>query len=190
MSENEYLRTDEAAKLLGVHVNTINNWIRTGKLPSVRVGKLHRIPRRELEAQIRKLDHQHVHTIAVANQKGGVAKTTTTLNVAAALALQGKKVLVVDLDPQGGCSVMLGYDPSSFSKTLYDVLLFDEVKAHEVIMPTGAGFDLLPSNLDLAAGEFGLKQRMAAEQVLKFKLSFIEDEYDLFYWTVPHPSVF
>src|SRR6185436_2336116 len=107
MSETEYLRTDEAANLLGVHVNTIKSWIRSGQLPSVRVGKLHRIPRRELEAQIHKLDHQRVHTIAVANQKGGVAKTTTTLNVAAALALKGKRVLVVDLDPQGGCSVML-----------------------------------------------------------------------------------
>lgn len=188
MSENEYLRTEEAAKLLGVHVNTIKSWIRSGKLPSVRVGKLHRIPRRELEAQIRNLTHQRVHTIAVANQKGGVAKTTTTLNVAAGLALHGKKVLVVDLDPQGGCSVMLGYDPSSFSKTLYDVLLFDEVKAGEVIIPTGAGFDLLPSNLDLAAGEFDLKQRMAAEQVLKFKLSFIEDNYDFILLDCP-PSL-
>ncbi len=188
MSETEYLRTDEAAKLLGVHINTIKSWIKSGKLPAVRVGKLHRIPRRELEAQIKNIHRQRVHTIAIANQKGGVAKTTTTLNVAAGLAAKGKRVLVVDLDPQGGCSVMLGYDPSSLTKSLYDVLLFDEIKAREVIISTGAGFDLLPSNLDLAAGEFDLKQRMAAEQVLKFKLSFIEDDYDFILLDCP-PSL-
>src|SRR5687767_9564623 len=112
MSETEYLKTDEAARLLNVHVNTIKSWIHSGKLPSVRVGKNFRIPRRELDSQIKSLTSKSVHIIAVANQKGGVAKTTTTLNIAAALGLRGKRVLVVDLDPQGGCAVMLGYDPA------------------------------------------------------------------------------
>lgn len=178
MAETEYLSTEEAAQLLNVHRNTIKSWLLSGKLPAVRVGKLYRIPRRELEAQIKKLTNDEFQVIAVANQKGGVAKTTTTLNIAAALALRGKRVLVVDLDPQGGCAVMLGFDTTTFSKTLYNVLLFDEVKARDAIIPTNSGFDLLPSNIDLAAGEFELKQQMAAEQVLKFKLGFVAGDYD------------
>lgn len=70
--------------------------------------------RRELEAQVKSLHKTGVHIIAVANQKGGVAKTTTTLNLAAALVANGERVLVVDLDPQGGCAVSLGIDPASF----------------------------------------------------------------------------
>lgn len=178
MSETEYLRTEDAAKLLNVHVNTIKSWIRSGKLPSVRIGKNYRIPRRELEAQVKSLHDNGTHIIAVANQKGGVAKTTTTLNIAAALATQGKRVLVIDLDPQGGCAVMLGIDPGSLPKTLYNLLVYDEVKPEDAIIPTAAGFDLLPSNIDLAAAEVELKQQMAAEQVLKHKIGFIEDRYD------------
>src|SRR5258708_1531196 len=166
MGETELLSTEEAATLLNVHVNTIRSWIDKGKLPTVRVGKLYRIPRRELETLIRFPNHTGVHIIAVANQKGGVAKTTTTLNLAAALATNGYKVLVVDLDPQGGCAVSLGIDPGSLAKTLYNVLIFDEVRAQDAIIPTSAGFDLLPSNIDLAAAEVELKQQMAAEQVL------------------------
>lgn len=188
MSETEYLKTEDAAKLLNVHVNTIKSWIRSGKLPAVRIGKNYRVPRRELDALIKQHKDQRTHIVAIANQKGGVAKTTTTLNLAAALALQGKRVLVVDLDPQGGCAVMLGYDPNSFSKTLYNVLLFDEVLAKDAIIQTAAGFDLLPSNIDLAAAEVELKQQMAAEQVLKFNLSFVHEHYDFILLDCP-PSL-
>src|SRR5258706_13943554 len=127
MGETELLSTEEAANLLNVHVNTIRSWIDKGKLPTVRVGKLYRIPRRELETLIRLPNHIGVHIIAVANQKGGVAKTTSTLNLAAALGKNGYKVLVVDLDPQGGLAVSLGIDPGSFSKTLFNDLLFHQV---------------------------------------------------------------
>lgn len=184
----ELLRTEEAAQLLKVHPNTIIAWIKSGKLPVVRVGKNYRIPRRELEAQIKSINKTGTRIIAVANQKGGVAKTTTTINLAAALALEQYKVLVVDLDPQGGCAVLLGIDPSSLAKTLYDVLLFDEIKSEQAIIPTSAGFDLLPSNIDLAAAEVELKQQIAAEQVLKFNLGLIEDNYDFILLDCP-PSL-
>src|SRR5579859_470553 len=188
MVETELLSTEEAANLLNVHVNTIRSWIEKGILPTVRVGKLYRIPRREIETLIKHPNKAGPHVIAVANQKGGVAKTTTTLNLAAALAQAGKRVLVVDLDPQGGCAVSLGIDPGSLSKTLYNVLLFDEVKPQEAIIPTSAGFDLLPSNIDLAAAEVELKQQMAAEQVLKHNRSFVQDDYDFLLLDCP-PSL-
>jgi len=117
MVETELLSTEEAAQLLNVHVNTIRSWIDKGKLSTMRVGKLYRIPRRELESLIKLPNQTGVHIIAVANQKGGVAKTTTTLNLAAAFAMNGYRVLVVDLDPQGGCAVSLGIDPGSLPKT-------------------------------------------------------------------------
>lgn len=98
--------------------------IHSGRLPSARISKLRFIPRLEIEALVRE-GIRKTHKISVANQKGGVAKTTTNINLAAALVVKGKKVLVVDLDPQGGCSVMLGYDPGAFSTTLYNVLLSD-----------------------------------------------------------------
>lgn len=188
MVETELLRTEDAAKLLNVHVNTIRSWIEKGKLPTVRVGKNYRIPRRELEALIKQPLNKGPHIIAVANQKGGVAKTTTTLNLAAALASKDCRVLVVDLDPQGGCAVSLGIDPGSLAKTLYNVLLFDEVKPQDALVPTAAGFDLLPSNIDLAAAEVELKQQMASEQVLKFNLGFIEKDYDFILLDCP-PSL-
>jgi len=188
MDEMELLTTEEAAKFLKVHVNTIRRWIEIGKLPTVRVGKLYRIPKRELQAQIKTDLKEGARVIAVANQKGGVAKTTTTMNIAAGLALDGKKVLVVDLDPQGGCSVSLGIDPSNLSKTVYNMLMFDEVKPQDVVIATGAGFDLLPSNIDLAAAEVELKQQMAAEQVLKSNLAVLVDNYDFILLDCP-PSL-
>ena len=153
MSETEYLKTEDAAHVLNVHVNTIKSWIHSGKLPAVRIGKNFRIPRRELDTLIKQLADRAVHIIAIANQKGGVAKTTTTLNLAAALALQGKRVLVVDLDPQGGCAVMLGYDPNAFSHTLYNVLLFDEISAQDALVQTAAGFR--PAPLEYRPGSGG-----------------------------------
>src|SRR5260221_7868207 len=105
MSETELLTTEESAQLLNVHVNTIRSWIDKGKLPTVRVGKLYRLPRRELEALIKLPNKLGAHIIAIANQKGGVAKTTSTLNLAAALASEGYRDLIVDLHSQGGFGV-------------------------------------------------------------------------------------
>src|SRR2546430_6258447 len=92
-----FLSTEEAARLLKVHTNTIVRWIKTGALPSSRIGREYRIPKEAIENRVTRIS-LGTRVIAIANQKGGVAKTTSTLNMAAGLALQGKRVLIVDLD--------------------------------------------------------------------------------------------
>jgi chromosome partitioning protein len=172
-----FLTTEQAANLLSVHPNTILRWIKSGKLPSSKIGQQYRIPREAIENRVNKAA-SGTRVIAVANQKGGVAKTTTTLNLAAGLGKKKKRVLVVDLDPQGGCAVSLGITTDSLSKTVYTTLMNDNVTFGDVLIKSSHGFDLAPSNIDLAGAEVELKQLLAAEQILKRNLDEILDEYD------------
>lgn len=187
MSNEIFLTTDEAAQLLNVHVNTIIRWIKDGRLPASRIGREYRIPRESIENRIKR-SAPGTRVIAVANQKGGVAKTTTTLNLAAGLGQRDQRVLVIDLDPQGGCAVSLGVSTDSLNKTVYNVLMDDEVGFADIIMQTRHGFDLAPSNIDLAGAEVELKQLLAAEQVLKRNLDEIKTEYDFILFDCP-PSL-
>lgn len=177
MSEDRFLSTEQAAQLLNVHTNTIHRWIKDGKLPTSQIGREYRIPRDALDNRIRNAT-PGTRIIAVANQKGGVAKTTSTLNLAAGIARLGKRVLVVDLDPQGGCAVSLGIATDSLNKTVYNVLMRDDVGFETIIMKTRHGFHLAPSNIDLAGAEVELKQLLAAEQVLKRNLEDVSNDYD------------
>src|ERR1700691_3212284 len=94
-------------------------------------------------------EHGPARIVAVCNQKGGVGKTTTTINLGAALAEQGRRMLLVDFDPQGALSVGLGIQPQDVELTVYDVLMDRSVSAHDAILPTGVeNLDLLPSNID------------------------------------------
>jgi len=187
MSDEGYLSTEQAAQLLNVHTNTIHRWIKDGKLPTTKIGREHRIPREAIDNRLRTPPSGH-RIIAVANQKGGVAKTTSTLNLAAGLSQLDKRVLVIDLDPQGGCAVSLGISTDSLNKTVYNVLMDEDVGFEHVIMKTRHGFHLAPSNIDLAGAEIELKQLLAAEQVLKRNLASISSQYDYILMDCP-PSL-
>jgi chromosome partitioning protein len=124
--------------------------------------------------------HGPATIIALCNQKGGVGKTTATINLGAALAETGRRVLLVDFDPQGSLSVGLGVNPHTLEHSIYNLLLSGEVGVDDVISASNvAGLDVLPSNIDLSAAEVQLVSEVAREQALLRVLEKVRPRYDL-----------
>jgi chromosome partitioning protein len=123
--------------------------------------------------------HGPAKVLAVCNQKGGVGKTTSTINLGAALAECGRKVLLVDFDPQGALSVGLGIQPHELEQTVYNVIMERSVNITDVIRETRVeGVDLLPSNIDLSAAEVQLVAEVGREHTLLRVLRPVMDLYD------------
>ncbi len=126
-------------------------------------------------------------TVAVANQKGGVAKTTTVAALASAMSERGRKVLAVDLDPQACLTFSLGLDPDELEPTVHDVLVGRADPAEAVVAVPGDDFDLLPANIDLAGAEAYLLTRTGREYALRQVLEELPD-YELILLDCP-PSL-
>jgi len=125
-------------------------------------------------------EHGPARVIALCNQKGGVGKTTSTINLGAALAEYGRRVLLVDFDPQGALSVGLGVNPMELDRTVYNVLMEKHVSVDDVLLKTNVqGMDLVPSNIDLSAAEVQLVGEVAREQTLKRVLEPVVPDYDV-----------
>lgn len=124
------------------------------------------------------MDEGVTRVLAVANQKGGVAKTTTVASLGAAMSEQGRRVLLVDLDPQGCLTFSLGHDPDKLPVSVHEVLLGD-VEPGAALVETAEGMTLLPANIDLAGSEAMLLMRAGREYALKRALAKVSDDFDV-----------
>jgi chromosome partitioning protein len=116
--------------------------------------------------------------IALANQKGGVAKTTTTINLAASLAVLEQKVLVIDADPQANATSGLGFEPKTIKTSIYECII-DEIDVRKIILNTEiANLDLVPSHIDLVGAEIEMLNLPNREKVLKHTIEGLKDDYD------------
>lgn len=136
-------------------------------------------PRREIPEPLPLEKHGPAKVLAMCNQKGGVGKTTSTINLGAALAECGRRVLLVDFDPQGALSVGLGVQPHELDLTVYNVIMERSIDIKDVIRKTSVtDVDLLPSNIDLSAAEVQLVAEVGREHTLLRVLRPVLDDYD------------
>jgi chromosome partitioning protein len=122
--------------------------------------------------------------ISITNQKGGVGKTTTSINLSASLVARGKRIMLIDMDPQGNATVGCGVDPEGVPRTIYDLLLLEST-ARETVVKSESGIDLITANEDLAGAQVELLNEIGRELRLQKALVAIRDDYDYIFIDCP-----
>ncbi len=177
------LTTKEVAERLGVDTKTILRYLKSGRLKGSKLANEYRIPESAVDGLLGSGSPVPVAPstaliTAVVNQKGGVGKTTTTFNLGVGLHRLGKRVLLVDLDPQAALTVSAGISLPHLTISIYQALLDDDVDPVPIIRGTTSGVDVLPATLDLAAAEVELVSITLRELVLKDVLAKVQSRYD------------
>jgi chromosome partitioning protein len=177
------LSTHEIAARLGVDTKTVLRYLHSGRLKGSRLGRDYRVSETALTALLTKTDpaaspERGGLITAVVNQKGGVGKTTTTFNLGVALTRLGRRVLLVDLDPQAALSVSTGIAIAHLQTSIYQALLDDRVDPLPIICQTISQVDVLPATIDLAAAEVELVNMTLRELVLRDVLAKVRSRYD------------
>jgi len=177
------LNTKQVAARLGVDTKTVLRYLHQGKLKGSRIGRDYRIPESALSTLLTTTSSlaptfQTAVITAVVNQKGGVGKTTTVFNLGVALRRLGRRVLLVDLDPQAALSASAGISVAHLTTSIYQALLDDSMDPVPIILEAASGVDILPATIDLAAAEIELVNMTLRELVLKDVLAKIRNRYD------------
>jgi len=164
--------TKQVAERLGVDTKTVLRYLRSGRLKGSKLAKDWRIPASSVDRLLTNEPASAVRAgvarvTAVVNQKGGVGKTTTTYNLGSGLQRLGRRVLLIDLDPQAALTTYAGIYLPNVTTSIYQLLLDDSVDPLSVIRETTSGVHVLPANIDLAAAEIELVSMISREQVLK-----------------------
>lgn len=184
MTVGRLLSTQQVAEILGVDVKTVLRYLKSGRLKATRPGKReYRIAESELAALLERestVAPKRTEALAtvLANQKGGVGKTTTAFNLGVGLQRLGCRVLLIDVDPQGGLTISAGVNPGHQKVTVYDALIDEEGDPRQAILRTQAGIDLIPANIDLSAAELNLTGQMGREYFLKTIVTKLRSDYD------------
>jgi len=184
------LSTADVAARLGVDRKTVLRYLHDGKLRGSRIGRDYRIEQEDLATFLQATSNTGRRpspvvrptglalVTAMANQKGGVAKTTTTLNLGVALSRLGQRVLMIDMDPQASLTISVGLPVHDLSPSIHDVLMDLNLPASNVLARTKMGPDILPSTIDLSAAEILLVGELKREYRLKDKLAPLLTRYD------------
>ncbi|MDP9356176.1 MAG: AAA family ATPase [Chloroflexota bacterium] len=177
------LSTQEVADRLSVDTKTVLRYLRAGKLSGSRIGREYRIPEGAVESLLRRTNptaaaERTAVVTAVVNQKGGVGKTTTTFNLGVGLQRLGRRVLLVDLDPQAALSASAGIPVAHLTASVYQALIDDGIDPRGIVRETLSGVDVLPATIDLAAAEVELVSMTLRELVLRDVLDQLRSRYD------------
>ena len=177
------LTTQQVADRLSVDTKTVLRYLRAGKLSGSRIGREYRIPETSVTRLLYRTNPQapverSAVVTAVVNQKGGVGKTTTTFNLGVGLHRRGRRVLLVDLDPQAALSASMGVPIAHLTASVYQTLLDEKMDPIPVVRETLSGADILPATIDLAAAEVELVNMTLRELVLRDVLLKLRPRYD------------